>query len=160
PIVGAVLLLSIGRALARIYVEHHWPGKSARAARFSGDSKRPIWLAEAAKPMMARSPTTQRIAGSRHSLSASLTSSQPASRPNTDWRSDTLGLTDTGAETLADARTGKNSRHRLAGLPRNCSNRRRSKSSLRAPCPLYPSDPPSPPYSIPRMLLNFNPEGL
>ena len=31
---------------------------------------------------------------------------------------DTLGLTDTGADTLADARTGKNSRHRLAGLLR------------------------------------------
>ena len=29
---------------------------------------------------------------------------------------DALGLTDTGAETLADARTGKNGRHRLAGL--------------------------------------------
>jgi hypothetical protein len=29
---------------------------------------------------------------------------------------DTLGLTDTGAETLADARTGKNGRHRLVGL--------------------------------------------
>jgi hypothetical protein len=29
---------------------------------------------------------------------------------------DTLGLTDTGANTLADARTGKNGRHRLAGL--------------------------------------------
>jgi hypothetical protein len=29
-----------------------------------------------------------------------------------------LGLTDTGANTLADARTGKNGRHRLAGLPR------------------------------------------
>jgi hypothetical protein len=29
---------------------------------------------------------------------------------------DTLRLTDTGAETLADARTGKNGRHRLAGL--------------------------------------------
>jgi Transposase DDE domain group 1 len=28
---------------------------------------------------------------------------------------DALSLTDTGAETLADARTGKNSRHRLAG---------------------------------------------
>jgi hypothetical protein len=28
---------------------------------------------------------------------------------------DTLDLTDTGAETLADARTGKNGRHRLAG---------------------------------------------
>ena len=31
---------------------------------------------------------------------------------------DTLGLTDTGVETLADARTGKNGRHRLAGLVR------------------------------------------
>jgi Transposase DDE domain group 1 len=31
---------------------------------------------------------------------------------------DTLGLTDTGADTLADARTGKNRRHRLAGLLR------------------------------------------
>src|ERR1700741_1257285 len=31
---------------------------------------------------------------------------------------DTLGLTDTGADTLADARTGKNGRHRLAGLLR------------------------------------------
>jgi hypothetical protein len=31
---------------------------------------------------------------------------------------DTLTLTDTGADTLADARTGKNGRHRLAGLLR------------------------------------------
>jgi hypothetical protein len=31
---------------------------------------------------------------------------------------DTLSLTDTGAEALADARTGKNGRHRLAGLLR------------------------------------------
>src|SRR3954452_1481697 len=31
---------------------------------------------------------------------------------------DTLCLTDTGAEKLADARTGKNGRHRLAGLLR------------------------------------------
>jgi hypothetical protein len=31
---------------------------------------------------------------------------------------DTLGLTDTGANTLADARTGKNGRHRLAGFLR------------------------------------------
>ena len=29
---------------------------------------------------------------------------------------DALGLTNTGAERLADTRTGKNSRHRLAGL--------------------------------------------
>ena len=31
---------------------------------------------------------------------------------------DALGLTDTGADTLADARTGKNGRLRLAGLLR------------------------------------------
>jgi hypothetical protein len=31
---------------------------------------------------------------------------------------DVLGLTETGAETLADARTGKNGRHRSAGLLR------------------------------------------
>jgi hypothetical protein len=31
---------------------------------------------------------------------------------------DTLGLTDTGVGTLADARTGKNGRHRLVGLLR------------------------------------------
>jgi hypothetical protein len=31
---------------------------------------------------------------------------------------DVLGLTETGAETLADARTGKNGRHRLVGLLR------------------------------------------
>src|SRR5271163_292036 len=31
---------------------------------------------------------------------------------------DTMGLTDTGADTLAEARTGKNGRHRLAGLLR------------------------------------------
>ena len=31
---------------------------------------------------------------------------------------DTLRLTETGADTLADARTGKNGRHRLAGLLR------------------------------------------
>ena len=31
---------------------------------------------------------------------------------------DTLTLTDTGSDTLADARTGKNGRHRLAGLLR------------------------------------------
>jgi len=29
---------------------------------------------------------------------------------------DAMGLTDTGADALADARTGKNGRHRLAGL--------------------------------------------
>ena len=31
---------------------------------------------------------------------------------------DALGLTDTGAESLADPRTGKNGRHRLAGFLR------------------------------------------
>jgi hypothetical protein len=72
------LLIFGGRRLCTLSI--HWPGRSASAARFSGRqshfvSKRPIWLAEAAEPMVARSPTTQRIAGSRHSLSASFTSS-------------------------------------------------------------------------------------
>ena len=31
---------------------------------------------------------------------------------------DTLRLTDTGSDTLADARTGKNGRHQLAGILR------------------------------------------
>ena len=31
---------------------------------------------------------------------------------------DAMGLTDTGADTLADVRTGKNGRHRLTGLLR------------------------------------------
>jgi hypothetical protein len=36
---------------------------------------------------------------------------------------DTLSLTETGADTLADARTGKNGRHRLVGLLANrCSD--------------------------------------
>jgi hypothetical protein len=39
--------------------------------------------------------------------------------PIASWTlDDTLGLTDTCADTLADARTGKNGRHRLAGLLR------------------------------------------
>src|SRR5215217_2491592 len=112
PIIGASFLLAIEPAPAqagvglslesmsstitfdarrRCTLLIHWPGRSASADRFLGRlshfvSKRPIWLAEAAEPLIARSPTTQRIAGSRHSLSASFTSSYPASRPNTDWR--------------------------------------------------------------------------
>ena len=82
-------------ALDAVFEDHeafdHWPGRSASVARLSGQlshsvSNRPIWLAEAADPVIARSPTTQRIAGSRHGLSASFTSSQSASRPNTDCR--------------------------------------------------------------------------
>src|SRR6202023_3323876 len=50
------------RCAALIVEGNHWPGRSARAARFSGRlshfvSKRPIWLAEAAEPVIARSPT-------------------------------------------------------------------------------------------------------
>jgi hypothetical protein len=137
----------------------HWPGRSVSAARFSGRfshfvSKRPIWLAEAAEPAIAWSPTTQRIAGSRHSLSASFTTiTSDAGLLAYRELDDTLGLTDTGAGTLANARTGKNGRHRLAGLlrqsvfgrlagyeddPRNCSRRRRLKSSLR---PLLSASP-------------------
>src|SRR6516164_9302460 len=93
PVVGAAFLLAIGRlSLESISstivfggrrwctLSIHWPGRSARATRLSGRlshfvSNRPIWLAEAADPVIARSPTTQRIAGSQHSRSASFTSS-------------------------------------------------------------------------------------
>ena len=92
-VVGAAFLLAVGRALARIHVEHdhlrrsplvHLVDPLAGQIGERGEvlrpashfvSKRPIWLAEAADPVIARSPTTQRIAGSRHSRSASFTSS-------------------------------------------------------------------------------------
>ena len=67
------------------------PDRSASAERLASwvstsVSKRPIWLVEAACPVTAWPPTTQRIAGSCASRSASFTSSYPAKRPNTDWR--------------------------------------------------------------------------
>src|SRR3954462_139672 len=67
------------------------PLRSVSAARLLASvitsvSKRPIWLVEAACPVTAWPPTTQRIAGSCASRSASFTSSYPAKRPNTDWR--------------------------------------------------------------------------
>jgi len=56
------------------------PETSANAVRFCVDviapvSKRPIWLVDAARSSIARPPTTQGIAGSRPSRSASFTSS-------------------------------------------------------------------------------------
>jgi len=92
-VVGAAFLLAIGRlSLESVSstiifgcrrwctLSIHWPARSASTPRFSGRlthlvSKRPIWLAEATEPVIARSPTTQRIAGSPHSLSASFASS-------------------------------------------------------------------------------------
>src|SRR6516164_11743687 len=58
----------------------------SRAGLAASSSKRPIWLAEAAESVIARSPSTQHIAGSRHSLSAAfyvLAAGQP---PEHDWR--------------------------------------------------------------------------
>jgi hypothetical protein len=49
-------------------------------------SKRPIWLAEAAEPPIARSPTTQRIAGSQQRRSV-IHVFIAGKRPSTDWRS-------------------------------------------------------------------------
>ena len=74
----------------------HRSGRSARVARFFGRvshcvSKRPIWLAGAAKHCIPRWPTIDRIAGSRHRRSASFTSSYPASR-----RSKPAGRVDDG----------------------------------------------------------------
>src|SRR3954452_17590168 len=67
------------------------PLRSASAERLAAwvstsVSNRPIWLVEAACSVTARPPTTQRMAGSCASRSASFTSSYPAQRPNTDWR--------------------------------------------------------------------------
>src|SRR3954463_8596312 len=67
------------------------PLRSASAERLAAwvstsVSNRPIWLVEAACSATARPPTTQRMAGSCPSRSASFTSSYPAKRPNTDWR--------------------------------------------------------------------------
>jgi hypothetical protein len=97
--VGAALLLAVGRALAQIHVEQghlRWlplvrlidpvAGQIDEWSKFSGwqshfVSNRPIWLAEAWAPVIARSPTTQRIAGSWHSPSASfafLVAGQPS----------------------------------------------------------------------------------
>lgn len=42
---------------------------------------------------------------------------------------DTLSLTDTGADRLADTRTGQNGRHRLAGLLRQSATRTRTTPS-------------------------------
>ncbi len=100
----AVLVVAMGRAHARIHIEHDasWrtasmhaidplTGKIARAERFFSAvsqrvSKRPIWLADAAHPEAAFPPTIQRVAESWRSRSASLTSSYPARRPKTDCR--------------------------------------------------------------------------
>jgi hypothetical protein len=56
------------------------PERSASAERFFSEasqrvSKRPIWLGDAAPDIAALPPTTQRIAGSCRSRSASFTSS-------------------------------------------------------------------------------------
>jgi len=104
-IVGTAFLLPVGRALARIHVKNDHPGRSplmhlvdplagqiGERCKVLGPTqplrlKAAIWLADAAEPAIAWSPATQHIAGSRHSLSASFTSSYQANRPNTDWRS-------------------------------------------------------------------------
>ena len=69
-----------------------WPDRSTSAERFycavsQRVSKRPIWLGDAAALKAALPPTIQRTAGSWRRRSASFTSSYPASRPNTDCRS-------------------------------------------------------------------------
>ena len=138
----------------------HWPGRSARAARFAGRvshsvSKRPIWLAEAARPIGAWPPTTQRIAGSRHSRSASFTSSYPASRPNTDCRSNptnrwrrflpvraSANLSPplvVSASTSSSSRYASNPQSEVIAEPWNRSITRRSKSSLSAPLSASPA---------------------
>ncbi len=92
-VVGAAFLFAVGRALARIHVQHDDPRLTplvhrldplARQISEGGEVHRtgqlfgleaPIWLAEAPLPIGALPPTTQRMAGSRNSRSASFTSS-------------------------------------------------------------------------------------
>ena len=67
------------------------PGTSDRATRLSGCvnisvSNLPMALAEAALFFAARPPMSWRMTGSRHSRSASLSSSHPEMREKTDWR--------------------------------------------------------------------------
>lgn len=103
-IVGSTLLIATGRADAAVIssttilvrraerpTSIHRPDKSVRADRFSfwlktSVSNRAIWLVEAAWFATARPPTIQRIAGSFSGQSASLPSSYPATRPNSDSR--------------------------------------------------------------------------
>ena len=92
-VVSAAFLVAVGRALTRIHVEHDHLWRSLLvhlvdppAGQIGECSEVPwpaqplrlepaIWLAEAAELAIAWWPTTQRIAGSRHSRSASFTSS-------------------------------------------------------------------------------------
>ena len=100
----AILLLAMGRAHARIHVEHDAAGRSAAMhkvdplARQVGKSRKvlvcskPLRLKAAnlarrsGAPLRRLPPTIQRIAGSWRRRSASFTSSYPARRPNTDCR--------------------------------------------------------------------------
>ena len=100
----SAFLLAVGRALGTVHVENdavrrppfmHLVDPGARQTRQHGQvalgrqhsvSKRPIWLLDAAARSSPSRPTIARMAGSRASRSASLTSSYPASRPNTDCR--------------------------------------------------------------------------
>jgi hypothetical protein len=92
-VVGGALLSAVGRALGAVQVQDdavrglrscirsiQAPERSARAARFASlaghsVSKRPIWLIDAAGRLIPSRPTIGRIAASRASGSASLTSS-------------------------------------------------------------------------------------
>src|SRR3954467_4531124 len=129
------------------------PDRSVKADRFAAwvstsVSKRPIWLAEAAYCVTALPPTIQRRAGSCASRSASFTSSYPASRPNTDWRSCAINVWRLFWPVLVSARTSParsvrpraSSRSRTGSSPAsdvtfdpwNSSLRRASNSTRRA----------------------------
>jgi hypothetical protein len=103
-IVSTPFLLPVGRDLARIHVKNDHPGRSPLMhlvdplAEQIDERGKVLGPAEPLRLEAAhlagrggrasnRLVATQRIAGSRHSLSASFTSSYPASRPDTDWRS-------------------------------------------------------------------------
>src|SRR5829696_6095069 len=138
------------------------PDRSVKADRFASCtstsvSKRPIWLAEAAHCVTARPPTIQRMPGSRPSRSASFTSSYPASRPKTDWRSCAISVWRLFWPVLVSARTSParsvrpraSSRSRKASSPASdvtfepwsSSLRRWSKATRRAAPSASPAAP-------------------
>jgi hypothetical protein len=113
----------------------HWPGRSASAARFSGRlshfvSKRPIWLAEAAEPVIrpvANLPAHRRIAAQPLGVVHVLVAGQP-----TEHR-----LTQQAGQPMATILAGARVRQRIG--TRASQAQRVSRALLSA----HPSGPPS-----------------
>ena len=83
---GSPFLVTKGLAHAEVHIEHNSPHGAACMNPVDPAPAQVRQTVEAACPVTAAPPTTQRMAGSCASRSASFTSSYPAKRPNTDWR--------------------------------------------------------------------------